>query len=320
MEVNKEDNTDNARDESWVSPLEKMIGLVDEKNGLVQIYEYHARGSCRGASAWVAYHYPRTSSIVVSAEMDGARNIFTMELGQGELYLRPSISPAGIESVSLRDGQLVLTYAGLAGAGVGISRCRAKAANISRVNIMEPGGGSTLGRAEFTLPAMHKIHIGIDDTDSADTGATWSLTNEIGWHASNIEGVEYLNHTLVQLYPLTPGKTKNCVSTVLTFGVIPDRTRRLLDFIMGELKSNTASDDTGMAVYEGIVIPPPLREFADRCRTRVVTLDEAVSAAAEAGAGLIEVTGSPGIIGALAAIGYAEHHNEAVKLPKGYEE
>lgn len=305
-----------ASDEFWITPFDKIVGVVEEKTRLVQVYEYHARGSCRGASAWVAYHYPRTGSVVKSARADGARSIFTLRLGRGELDLKPSVSPAGIESARIVDGELSITYAGLAGGGVGIARSRSLAKNISRVDISSPGGGSKLGSAKLLMPVMHKVHVGIDDTDSKETGATWSLANEIGWHASKKAGIEYLNHTIVQLYPMAPRKTKNCVSTVLTFGVKPPRKKSLIAFIRSQLEKHTVSNDTGMAVFEGIRIPRRLRKYSERCRNEIITHNDALETAGEVGAELQEITGKAGLIGALAAIGYAEEHDEAVKLPR----
>jgi methanogenesis imperfect marker protein 11 len=305
-----------GKDEFWISPYERIIGVVDEEHEVAQVYEYNARGVCWGATAWVAYHYPRTSTLVENAVSDGIRSIFTLKLGKGKLDLKPSISPAGIESTELIDDDLVVTYTGLAGGGVGISRCRALAKNLKGVEIIAAGGGSKLGRAIFTIPKMLKIHIGIDDTDTAESGATWSLANEIGWHASRKSGVEYLNHTIVQLYPLAPGRTKNCVSTAITFGVRPNRKKALIKFVRDQLTGNTLSEDTGMVVFEGIRIPRKLKKYSEQCRNGVVTFQEAEKLAETLEVEMIEITGQKGLIGALAALGYAEQHKKAVTLPK----
>ncbi|UCH89249.1 MAG: DUF1743 domain-containing protein [Thermoplasmata archaeon] len=310
--MNKGKSTD---DEYWVSPFEQIVGVVDRNHIFAQIYEYHSRNTCRGASAWVAYHYPRTSTIVSNSDFDGARTIFTLKLGKGKLDLKPSISPAGIESAELAGDELKLTYAGLAGGGVGIARSRALARNVKDVKIISPGGGSKLGRAVFTLPLMYKIHVGIDDTDTKEIGATWSLSNEIGYQASKKSGVEYLNHTIVQLYPQAPGKTKNCVATVLTFGVRPNRRDTLIEFIKKELTTHSVSDDTGMAVWEGIKIPTRMRQFSNKCRTGIVTLKSTKKLAEALNIQLTEITGQNGLIGATAALSYAEKHLKAVKLP-----
>jgi methanogenesis imperfect marker protein 11 len=308
-------NNKSQDDEFWVSPFQKIVGVVEEARGIAQIYEYHARGTCQGASSWVAYHYPRTSPIVKSAKSEGARNIFTLKLGSAKLKLEPSVSPAGIESAKVLGEDLKITYAGLAGGGVGIAKCRALAENLKDVRVISKGGGSKLGRAEYTLPLMEKVHIGIDDTDTKTTGATWSLANEIGWRASRKKGIEYLNHTLVQLYPGTPEKTKNCVSTVLTFAAAPHRKIELIQFIQKLLKDLTSSKHTGMAVWEGINIPRRLRYYSDDCRKGIVTLERTLELADDFDITLLEITGTRGLIGAAAALGYAEDHVKAVQLP-----
>jgi methanogenesis imperfect marker protein 11 len=161
---------------------------------------------------------------------------------------------------------------------------------------------------------MNKLHIGIDDTDTKESGATWALANEIGFEAANSTGIHFLNHTVVQLFPLAPGKTKNCVSTVLTFAVRPRLKEKLVHHIRDQLHSYTESDDTGIAVIEGIYIPRKLTEFADKCRKGIIEIEEAEQVAGELGITLYEITGRMGLIGALAGLGYAENHLEAVKI------
>jgi methanogenesis imperfect marker protein 11 len=305
---------DGENDEFWVSPYQRIIGLVDNKKRIAQVYEYNSRAVCGGASAWVAYHYPRTSEIIIDASADSSRNILTMKLGKGNLNLESSVSPAGIESAEVSGRSLLLTYAGLAGGGVGAAKCRVLAENVEGVEILSEAGGSKLGRAVLSLPVMKKVHFGIDDTDTAESGATWSLANEIGWHASHLAGIEYLSHTIVQLFPQAPGKTKNCVSTVLTFGVLPELKDDLIRFVADNLKATTYSDDTAIAVFEGIIIPDGLRTFSDRCRTEVVTEADTEELAKLSDVTIIEITGRPGMIGAVAALGYSEDNTEAVKV------
>jgi methanogenesis imperfect marker protein 11 len=314
-EEQHERKDNDEKDEFWVSPYQRIIGLVDNKKRIAQVYEYNSRAVCGGASAWVAYHYPRTSEIIIDAAADSSRNILTMKLGKGNLNLEPSVSPAGIESAEVSGRSLRLTYAGLAGGGVGAAKCRVLAENVEGVEILSEAGGSKLGRAVLSLPVMMKVHIGIDDTDTTETGATWSLANEIGWHASQITGIVYLSHTIVQLFPQAPGKTKNCVSTVLTFGVLPDFKSDLVKFVSDKLKATTYSDNTAMAVFEGIIIPDSLRTFSDKCRTEVVTETETEELAKLSDVTIIEITGRSGMIGAVAALGYSEDNTEAVKIP-----
>jgi methanogenesis imperfect marker protein 11 len=303
-----------VKDKPWVSPFEKIIGLYSRHENIVQLYEYHARSTSYGAAAWAVHHYKRTSPLVVNAQRDGIRDIFTLNIGSGELKLQPSFSSAGIEAVKLDDDRIQITYAGLAGGGVGGTLCRALAQGVIGAQIHSEGGGDKLGRATLILPQMMKLHVGIDDTDKPGAGATWSLANEIGFELSKSDGIEYLNHTLVQLYPGTPEKTTNCVTTVLTFAVEPNKMQYLRENLVQHFTNNTLSDHTGLAFFENITIPEKLTDFSDLARKQVVTLDETIYLANNLGIDLYPKNGARGCIGAVAGLGYAENHEEAVKI------
>jgi methanogenesis imperfect marker protein 11 len=298
--------------DSTISPLEEIICVFDQKAGLVQIYEEHSRRACRGAAAWTAYHYKNTSELVLDSYMDGPRDVLLLKLGKGELKLTPSFSSGGIEEVLLVEGgkKIEVIYAGLGGAGVGITECRRTAKGVLLADVLDSGGGEKLGRCKFHFQTKLKIHVGIDDTDSKDKGATWSLGNELGHEMDQIEGINYINHTLVQLYPYAPGKTTNCVSTVLTFAVPPEQKQDFIDTLARRLKETTSSKHTGMVVFQGIDIPQNLKEFSQAARTRIVELDEIYKY--EGIVDIIPVTGNRGLIGAMGALGMSEDHQGGV--------
>ncbi len=62
---------------------------------------------------------------------------------------------------------------------------------------------------------MQRVLIGVDDTDTPEEGATWTLVHNIA-RAVEDEQTVYLSHTIVQLYPV-PYRTKNCVGLVAEF-------------------------------------------------------------------------------------------------------
>ncbi len=295
-----------------VSPLREIICVVDKEAELIQIYEEHSRGICRGAAAWTAYHYQNTSEFVLDSYRDGPRDVLLLRIGKGELNLKPSFSSAGIEEALVTDdgAKVEVVYAGLGGAGYGVTQCRKDTKGVVCAEVMEDGGGGKLGRCRFHFKARVKIHIGIDDTDSKETGATWALGNELGYEMDQLDGITYLNHTLVQLFPFAPGKTTNCVSTALTFAVDPEIKEEFIQNFSKRLKETTDSEQTGMAVLEGIKIPGELKEFTKIARTRIVTLDE-LDAFSDL-ARMIPITGKQGLIGALGALGMAEDHENAV--------
>jgi methanogenesis imperfect marker protein 11 len=311
--LSRDEVMERIKDKPWVSPFEKIVGIYSSKENLVQLYEYHARNSCYGAAAWAVYHYKQTSPLIINAKRDGARDIFTLKTGTSKLNLKPSFSSAGIEAVEVKDNKIYITYAGLAGGGVGSSLCRALANRVEGVIIHAEGGGDKLGKATIVIPDMCKLQVAMDDTDKAGEGATWSLANEIAYEISKEEGIEYLNHTLVQLYPGTPEKTTNCVATVLTFAIEQNLLTNFKKKLIQRLKELTLSDQTGLAFYDKIIPSHEMITFSERARTQVVTIEEAKQLAIKNGIDFVSVTGDRGLIGATAALGLAEQHERAVK-------
>ena len=110
----------------------------------------------------------------------------------------------------------------------------------------ESGGGKVAG-ATIWLPRRQRVLIGVDDTDTPEEGATWTLVHNIAKSVEDEQSV-YLSHTIVQLFPV-PYRTKNCVSLVAEFA--PSDPEDLLTGFIDLLESYTLSKKTGMAVYTG---------------------------------------------------------------------
>jgi len=165
----------------------------------------------------------------------------------------------------------------LGGGGVGASICRASAPGVVRYR-SDPAGGGRLAGSTIWLPRRERVIIGIDDTDTPEEGATWTLAHNIA-RAVEDEHSRYLSHTIVQLYPV-PHRTKNCVAIACEFATSdPDGlTRRYHDY----LETYTLSEETGMAVWRGFD-PAPLEELAgasSRVRSQpddLATLDDHLS-------------------------------------------
>ncbi|OUJ18226.1 putative DNA-binding protein containing a Zn-ribbon domain [Methanonatronarchaeum thermophilum] len=316
MEILKPEQIKELLDEAWVSPYERIIMCADEKNGLVEITEDHARGTCYGGAAWEVRHYQETGSLVKDARREGARNVFTVGLGEGELELTPGIAAAGIESAKIDENEIKVGYAGLAGAGVAVAMCRGLAEGVNRVEVHEQGGGGQLGRASLVVPKYEKITIGIDDTDTDEAGATWALSNEIGCILDELEWAHYLNHTIVQLYTKNPYRTQNGVSISITFAVEPGMKEKFVDEVVSQFKKYTSSNDTAIAVHDEIAIPKAVKKYTQKAKNQMVEIEEAEKIAKENDIDLISVTGEQGKIGALAAIGLSNDPDEAAKVGK----
>ncbi|HOQ19680.1 MAG: methanogenesis marker protein 11 [Methanothermobacter tenebrarum] len=308
MQILKPEELKEKFKDPWIAPYKKIITMVDDD--LVEIIEYHP---CISGSHWMIYQYPRTSKLILKAKRDGNRHIYLTRTGKTHLNLRASLSAAGIEEVTVAGDEVKVVHAGLAGAGVGAAMCRGMAEGVKRVELYDVGGGSKVGRAAVITPRLEKVIIGIDDTDTKDKGATWTLAHNIGVELSK-EGFEYLDHIIVQLYPHNPYKTQNCVSVALTFAVKPGTQEELIERTVEELEEKTLSDKTSIAIFNGIMIPEELKEYSIKAKKELVTLEEAKQVAEKTRIQLIEVTGAQGQIGALAAIGLSDNVEEAVKI------
>lgn len=291
----------------WISPYERVIAMTDGE--LIELHEFHARGRCYGGAAWEVYHYQKVSGLVIKARREGARNIFVLRPGRTELKLIPGIAGAGIEEAVINEN-IEITYSGLAGAGIAATVCRGLAEGVEGIEIIQVGGGGKLGKAKMKLKPYSKVVIGVDDTDSAEGGATWSLVNEIAYKLER-EGLgHYLMHTITQLYTKTPEKTTNCVSISATFATENDE--KLVKAFEKELKESTLSDETAMAVFRRIDIPKELREYGKNVKSRIVEIEEAYEIAEKLGIETVKITGERGIIGAIAALAFSDNPDEAV--------
>ena len=297
----------------WISPYERIIAMTDGK--YIELHEFHARNRCSGGAAWEVYHYPRVSSLVLKARREGSRNIFVVKTGKAELNLIPGVAGAGMEAAEINGDNIEITYAGLAGGGIAATVCRGMADGVRGVEIVQEGGGSKLGKAKLVVPAMKKVVIGVDDTDTKESGATWSLVNEIAYKLERDGLGVYLLHTITQLYLQNPYKTTNCVSISVTFATRDEEA--LVDEFAMILEERTLSEETAMAVSTSIGISDEVRDYGMRAKKEMLNVRDARDVAERNDIELIAVTGERGIIGALAAIAFSDSPDDAVRIPQG---
>lgn len=308
MEILKPNELKEKFNDPWIAPYEKVITMVDGDK--VEIVEYHP---CISGSHWLLNQYLKNSELIDDAYRDGNKHVYKCHVGSKPLDLKASFNAAGIEEISIEDNEVKVTHAGLAGAGVGAGMCRGMGEGVKYVELHKIGGGSKPGKAKVVTPKLEKVVIGIDDTDTKDEGATWTMAHNLGVVLKN-EGFEYLDHIIVQLYPHNPHKTQNCVSIALTFAVETDRKEELINRTIELLKRDTLSDKTAIAVLEGLNIPKKLREYSIATKSGMMDIETAEKTADKLGIRLIAVTGNQGKVGALAALGLYEDVEEAVKV------
>ena len=308
MEILKPNQLKEKFNDPWIAPYEKVLTLVDGDK--VELIEFHP---CISGSHWLLNQYRNNSELIDSAYRDGNKHVYSCHVGSAPLDLKASFNAAGIDEISVEGDEVKVTHSGLAGAGVGAGMCRGMGEGVKYIELLEVGGGSKPGKATVVTPKLEKVVIGIDDTDTKDAGATWTMAHNLGMELKK-EGFEYLDHIIVQLYPHNPHKTQNCVSIALTFGVPADKKEELIERTIELLKRDTLSDKTAIAILEGLDIPEKLREYSIATKSGMMDIETAKKTAEELDIPLIAVTGEQGKVGALAALGLYNDVEEAVKV------
>jgi len=286
----------------WVVPYGNIVAIHDG-DGYVEIVE---QTKCFGGACWAEYHYKRTSPLITSVRNVGNTMRYLTRVGREELNLTPSIAAAGIEAVEVGDETVSITYAGLGGGGVGATISRALAKDVIDYDHTEIGG-SRRSKGTIILPKRKRVLIGVDDTDTKEEGATWSLMHNIA-EEMDCKNARYISHSIVQLYPV-PFKTQNCVSTVIEFACIDEG--RLIRDCEALVRKYTLSPETGMAVLSNFDAES-LKDYSHLCKSKQISRETAEKAAIEAGAEI--VINGRGVIGALASLPYFADPTNSVIL------
>lgn len=302
----------------WIFGYNELISIYDEKNNIIELVEDYAPYNGLFAEAWRTLHFPNTSPIVVVAKREGTKSIFRIKPGKAELKLKPAIAPIGIEEAVVEKNEIKITYAGFGGGGVSACYCRGLAKGVKRIEILQHAGGDKLGKATLFLPKLEKTIISVDDTDNEEEGATYALVHNIAMRL-NSKDLRYYTHVNAQLFPENPHKTRNCMSTSVSFVHKPGMREKIEKTFVQELKKYSLSDNTGMVSFSGILLPDAVKEYALRAkRTFLVSVKEAIELARKNRLNVFEVTGPRGIIGALAGIGMHDNPEFAASLPDAY--
>jgi methanogenesis imperfect marker protein 11 len=291
--------------EPYIIHYPRIVALADEAGSQVELVEFF---DCIGGAMWSQQHYAK-SPLVKNVRCVGQTMRYLLSPGTVDLALEGSRFPAGISSCEITPSEISVTYIGMGGGGVGAAACRSDSNGVLRSRCDESGGGKVAG-STIWLPRMQRLLIGVDDTDTPDEGATWTLVHNIAKAVDNENSV-YLSHTIVQLYPV-PYRTKNCVGLVAEFATTDPED--LIKRFHNLLKKYTLSKKTGMAVYRGFTPSRDLLAFGRSVKRGEINPD------------LLESLHDPnlriimegrGIIGAVAALPFYTNYEEALELCSG---
>lgn len=291
--------------EPYVIHYPRIVAVADDSGSSVELIEFF---DCIGGAMWSKCHYAQ-SPLVTDVRCVGSSMRYLLKTGTVDLALEGSRFPAGISSCTIDGSEIAITYIGMGGGGVGAAACRSDAAGVLRSR-SDPAGGGRVAGATLWLPKMQRVLIGVDDTDTPEEGATWTLVHNIARAVEDDRSI-YLSHTIVQLFPV-PYRTKNCVGLVVEFASndpegLVSRFHRLLE-------QYTLSDKTGMAVYTGFAPSEELVAYG-----RMVKRGEVSGSQRESirDPRLRYIMTGRGIIGAVAAIPFFTNYDEALELCSG---
>lgn len=291
--------------EPYVIHYPRIVAVAEESGGTVELVEFF---DCIGGAMWSKCHYVK-SPIVEGVRCLGSTMRYNLKTGTVDLELEGSRFPAGISACTVYDEEIAITYIGMGGGGVGAAACRSDAAGVLRSR-SDPAGGGRMAGATIWLPRMQRVLIGVDDTDTPEEGATWTLVHNIARAVEDEQSV-YLSHTIVQLFPV-PYRTKNCVALVVEFAT--NNPEGLVARFRQLLEQYTLSKKTGMAVYTGFTPSEELLAYGRKVKQGEV--DYGVLASVR-DPGLRIVMNGRGIIGAVAAIPFYTNYEEALELCSG---
>lgn len=306
------------KNKKWIMSYNNVLAVVDNRSKKVMYIEEYGPRNGFFVEGWRALHFPLTSPIVEKSYREGNITICILKQGKAKINLIPSFAPIAIEECLVtEDDKVAITFSGFGGGGVSASFSRGLAKGVEKVQVIQEGGGNKLGVGRIILPAKKILLVGIDDTDNASEGATYALVHNLATEIADKLKVYYATHNNIQLFPYNPYKTKNCMSTLVSFIYDTDRQKtQIVDGLKKLLKKYTVSPQTGMAVYEGFSLPEKLVDFCTGLKFHMLEeLNQFKSICKESKVTLYPITGEKGLIGAVAAIGFFYKPDFGAKLP-----
>ena len=296
-----------------------VFTLVDEKNGVAQVIE---ECSAKGPVEWDACNRRRAGGAITNVTVEGNTIIMDTVIGEGEVHFGPAskdVGGQGLKALVVDGVQVRTTWVGLAGASVGVGACMPQGPGTIAVEYPDDVKIGGAHRIEVTIvtPKLVRVIISVDDTDTKQQGASWSLMLKL---AQECPVGHFLKHKIVQLNPNVPEKTTNCVSVGVSFAVLERELPELLEYFQTELRKRTFSQETTMAYFVGLKIPRELEEYGWNAKSVIYKPQQAMDVAESTGVKLVEITGKRGTIGAVAAIGCFDLGVKAAGLPEDFPE
>lgn len=227
------------------------------------------------------------------------------DIGVG-LWPHPSVAITGV----WQEGEeIVQQIRSIGGPAYSLTGMMGRAEGVVRVETIRHSD-STEGYIR-TKVLTHLI-IGVDNTDTADEGATFALAIALLDYLSEISGTFPIGHHIAMLWQGFPDKTAGNSCSAIELAVIPEKADLIRRAVVRFVGDESISDDWGIAIHTGFMIPKRLIQLGFDARHRLVTEEEARSCADSCN---VFTYGGAGVIGSLAAIGLVYEPDEQVIIP-----
>jgi hypothetical protein len=274
----------------------------------VAIYHECMSGGC---AAFCAYHHERAKGSIRTVSQDGNWLIELAELGEYEtdIGFYPS-SPVGVVGVHREGDTIVQRIRCIGGPAYSLTDMMMMAKGVRNVTLHKEG---MIVEGEVVTQALDHLIIGIDDTDSEEGGATFALALGLLQYIGKLEGVIPIGHQVVMLNPFYRRRTAGNSCSYIECAVEPARFAQIRDIASRFVAEESLSEEWGVAIKRGFIIPEKLRDFGRSVRTDEVSIRTARTIADRFS---IHLTGGCGMVGALAAIAYTGLSNEQLLNPQ----
>ncbi|MBM4237033.1 MAG: DUF1743 domain-containing protein, partial [Euryarchaeota archaeon] len=259
--------------------------------------------------------------IITDVRIEGTTLIMDTIVGEKEVKFGPAskdLGGQGLKALRVEGDRVKTTWVGLAGASVGVGACLPQGPGTLEAEYPDDVkiGGAHRIEVTITTPKMVRIVFAVDDTDTKEKGASWAMMLKL---ARSCPFGHFLEHKIIQLNPNVPEKTTNCVSVGVSFAAEERDIQKLIDYVVKYVTENTISENTTLAVFQGLKIPKELAVYGLEAKRNILTIEKAREAAERNGVRLIEITGKRGTIGAVAGIGCFDLGLVAASLPEDFE-
>jgi len=284
-----------VRDEAFpYLACKRIFTAVDLDAGIAEIYH---ECSSEGAVIFCAFEHFKAKGAIIEARYEGK---FLRELTiLGREREVASGASMAVERVDVVGDKVIQKIRAVGGPAHSLTETMRFARGLRELKV-KPMQGYVEGIVVTDM--LEHVTIGVDDTDSPDSGATWALTLAL---LNSLKGlVEEISHKVVHLNPNVKYKTVGNAASFIEVAVAPNKLNALISHSVNFLEKETYSDNTAVAFLKGLTIPDPLKSFANRARRMEVTVSEAERVAKKAGVSVYEVTGRRGMIGAVASLAF----------------